>query len=289
MSKIILGTVQFGLDYGINNRNGKIKIEEIFKILDFGFNNGVSFLDTAEAYGNAHEIIGKYHRASINKFNVVTKYSNARKDLPRNIFDRVSKILLNLSVNNLYCYMFHNYNDYKTYYKLFEKDLQKLKSKGLIKKIGVSLHSNEELKNVLKNDNISLIQLPFNLLDNSNHREEILLKAKSKGVEIHTRSVFLQGLFFKNSSELKGYFNEFIYYIDSINSMVSKDDINGLAINYVNSKKYIDHILIGVDNLSHFKENIKILNDNKFYNLYKLVDSFNFKNVDMLNPSNWKK
>ncbi|MDB4129586.1 aldo/keto reductase, partial [Flavobacteriaceae bacterium] len=84
-SKLMLGTVQFGIDYGINNKDGVPSIKEVFEILDFAYNNGVRFLDTAEAYGDSQSVIGKFHLQNNNKFKIVTKFSPLRKDLPNNI------------------------------------------------------------------------------------------------------------------------------------------------------------------------------------------------------------
>ena len=88
-NKIILGTVQFGLDYGINNKEGRPTYETIKEILDLAHTKKIIFLDTAEAYGNSHEIIGEYHANSNNKFKVTTKFSSLRKDLPSNISERI--------------------------------------------------------------------------------------------------------------------------------------------------------------------------------------------------------
>ena len=106
MNKIILGTVQFGLKYGINNDIGKPNFNQVKSIMDYAFENNVNFLDTAEAYGNSHEIIGKYHSSSINKFKVITKYSPKRTDLPQKISDRIFHNLSVLDIDDLYCYMF---------------------------------------------------------------------------------------------------------------------------------------------------------------------------------------
>ena len=61
-NKLILGTVQFGLKYGINNTIGKPKKNEVLNLLKFAYNSGIRVLDTAEAYGNAHQLIGNYHK-----------------------------------------------------------------------------------------------------------------------------------------------------------------------------------------------------------------------------------
>ena len=81
-NKIILGTVQFGLDYGINNNNGKPSNETVFNILNTARQNGIEILDTAEAYGSAIPTIGEYHHESISKFKIVSKFSNNVDTLP---------------------------------------------------------------------------------------------------------------------------------------------------------------------------------------------------------------
>ena len=117
MRKIILGTVQFGLDYGINNKIGKPDNNEVKSILDYAFDNKINFLDTAEAYGNSHERIGEYHANSNNKFKVITKFSSSRLDLPKNISQRINHHLKILNIDSIYCYMFHNYDDFNKYFK----------------------------------------------------------------------------------------------------------------------------------------------------------------------------
>ena len=287
MSKLVLGAVQFGINYGVNNQKGIPSTNEIKKILDFAFKSKINILDTAEAYGNSQERIGEYLKKSNNKFKIITKYSKLRNDLPSNIIDRVKNNLEILNIDNLYCYMFHNFNDYISCFNLFKEDLFYLKRNGLIDKIGVSLHSNEEIYEVLKNDNINLIQLPFNLLDNSNQRKEVLIKAKSKGIEVHTRSVFLQGLFFKDLNQIKGNLLEIKEYLNLIKEIVGKEEMNDLALNYAYSKEYIDCVLLGVDSVNQLKSNINTIKNSKTENFNYEVDNIFVNNNLLLNPANW--
>lgn len=287
MSKIILGTVQFGLDYGINNNSGKPNHNEVKSIFDYAYNNNINFLDTAEAYGNSHEIIGNYHKASDNKFQVTTKYCSARLDLPKNISDRINHHLKILNVNNLYCYMFHNFDDFKNYFNLFKFELLELKNRGIIKKIGVSLHNNCDINDVLENKEINLIQLPYNLLDNKSKREKVFLKAKEKGIEIHTRSTFLQGLFFKDLDTIKGRLCVLKKYLLELKKLVNKNEINSLALSYVCSNANIDGVLLGVDTVSQLKNNLSCINDGKFKDIIENIDSINVKEENLLNPANW--
>ena len=286
-NKIILGTAQFGLDYGINNNEGKPAYETIKEILDLAHKQKIIFLDTAEAYGNSHEIIGEYHANSNNKFKVTTKFSPLRKDLPNNISERIKHHLKIMNIDSIYCYMFHSYIDFKKYFNLFRLELLELKKKGVINKIGVSLHSNIDLIEVLKNEDIELIQLPYNLFDNKNKREKVILKAKKLGVEIHTRSAFLQGLFFKDIASIEGELSVLKKYLFKLQDIINPTKINNLALNYVYSNPNIDAVLIGVDSVNQLKKNISCINANKYKNTFSNIDLINVEEENMLNPSNW--
>lgn len=287
-SKLILGTVQFGLDYGINNTTGKPSKENIKSILDSAYNSGIQLLDTAEAYADSQNRIGEYHNNSTNKFNVITKFSSTSDGFSLNIIERVYNNLMILDVDKLYCYMFHSFKDFNKYFEKYRKDLLILKRDGIINNIGVSLYSNDEFESVLEFDEITLIQLPFNLLDNNNKRGNILKKAKAKGIEIHTRSVFLQGLFFKNTSDLSIKIKPLRPYLNSLNDLCNKDyKMNDLAINYVCNQKNIDKVLIGVDNVHQLESNILSEKKNIEKELIKKIEAIDVKETKILNPSNW--
>ena len=286
-NKIILGTAQFGLDYGINNKKGRPTYETIKEILDLAHAKKIIFLDTAEGYGNSHEIIGDYHRNSNNKFEVITKFSPLRKDFSNNISERIKHHLRIMNIDSIYCYMFHSYIDFKKYFNLFRLDLLELKKKGVINKIGVSLHSNNDMIDVLKNQDIELIQLPYNLFDNKNKREKVILKAKKLGIEIHTRSTFLQGLFFKDIASIEGELSVLKKYLFKLQCIIDPSEINNLALNYVYSNPNIDAVLIGVDSVSQLKNNISCVENNKYRNIFDNINLINVEEENMLNPANW--
>ena len=287
-SKLILGTVQFGLDYGVNNTTGKPSKVNIKSILDSAFNSGIQLLDTAEAYGDSQNKIGEYHNNSTNKFNVITKFSSNVDGFSLNIIERVYNNLKILNVDKLYCYMFHSFNDFNKYFEKYRKDLLILKRDGIINNIGVSLYSNDEFESVLEFDEITLIQLPFNLLDNNNKRGNILKKAKAKRIEIHTRSVFLQGLFFKNTSNLSIKIKPLRPYLNLLNDLCDEEyKMNDLALNYVCNQKNIDKVLIGVDNVQQLESNILSEKKNIEKELIENIEAINVKETKILNPSNW--
>jgi uncharacterized protein len=290
ISKLILGTVQFGLNYGINNTIGKLTEDQVFELLETAYELGVRTLDTAEAYGNAHSIISNFHKQSKKRFNIISKYSSSNFDYSIDFVERIKVHCSNFNVNYLEGYMFHSYNDFKMNINNDPNVLDNIKNSGLVKKIGVSVHSNDEIEDLLNFKNIDLIQLPFNLFDNEYQRKEILEKAKKRNIEIHTRSVFLQGLFFKDINMLTNCLLPLKNNLSEL-SLISKNNnlsIESLALNYPLNKTYIDKVLIGVDSLEQLKKNIKATENDFDKSIYEKIDCIQIKNTKLLNPSNWK-
>jgi len=286
-NKLILGTVQMGLPYGINNNSGKISLQNSIEILEYAFNNGIETLDSAESYGNAHEVIGIFHDQNPNKiFRVITKLPHQVND---DIVKKVDGYLKELKVNQLETLMFHSYASYEENIENFGL-LKRLKLDKKIKTIGVSVYTNNEIEKVILNDDIDIIQLPFNLFDNTNLRSDILMKAKSKGKIIHTRSALLQGLFFKDIDDT----NKIVQKLKKELTLISeisrneKTSISALALSYCLHQKTIDNVLIGVDSLSQLKDNIKSISYKITPQTIEHIDTIEIKNLDLLNPSLWK-
>jgi len=289
-SKLILGTVQFGLRYGINNTIGKLTEDQVFELLETAYDLGVRTLDTAEAYGNAHSVISNFHKQSKKRFNIISKYSSSNFDYSIDLVERIQVHCSNFNVNYLEGYMFHSYNDFKMNINNNPNVLDNIKNSGLVKKIGVSAYSNNEIEDLLNFKNINLIQLPFNLFDNEYQRKEILKKAKKKKIEIHTRSVFLQGLFFKDINTLTNCLLPLKNNLSELSLILKNNNISieSLALNYPLNKTYIDKVLIGVDSLEQLKNNIKATENDFDKSIYEKIDCIQIKNTKLLNPSNWK-
>ena len=289
-SKLILGTVQFGLNYGINNTIGKMSEDKVFELLENAYDLGIKTLDTAESYGNAHSVISNFHKQSKKRFNIISKYSSTNFDYPIDLVERIQVHCSNFDINYLEGYMFHSYSDFKMTINNEPNILDNIKNSGLVKKIGVSVYSNDEIEDLLNFKNINLIQLPFNLFDNEYQRKEILEKAKKRNIEIHTRSAFLQGLFFKDVNTLQKNLLPLKKDLNDLSLLSKKSNIAlaELALNYPLSKSYIDKVLIGVDSLEQLKNNIKATENEFDKFIYEKVDCIQIENTKLLNPSNWK-
>ena len=287
-NKLILGTVQFGLNYGISNTKGKVSLNDSLEILGYAYDNGIRTLDSAEAYGNAHEIIGIFHDKNPAKiFNIITKLP---KVINYDIIDRVNGYLKDLKVDHLETLMFHSFDSYHDNLNNFDS-LRKLKSNRRIKNLGVSVYTNNEIEQVISNKDIDVIQLPFNLFDNANFRGDILQKAKIKGKIIHTRSALLQGLFFKEknaSDEIVQKLKNELTFLSSISKREGMS-ISEMALSYCMQQKTIDNVLVGVDSINQLIDNLGAINYKIKQKTIDSINSINVKDLDLLNPSLWNK
>lgn len=284
--KLILGTVQFGLNYGINNTQGKPKKEAVFEILSCAFEKGIRYLDTAELYGNAHELIGEFHNLNPSKkFHIITKFPH---DFEDSLDLKINTYLKQLNVETLHAILFHSFDSYLKHKEQL-RDIVKLKS-NKIKNLGVSVYTNAQMNEVLDDINIDIIQIPFNLFDNLNIKGKLLQKAKAKNKIIHTRSAFLQGLFFMKKDNPNTIRIKLKNELDKINeiSIKSSISIGSIALNYCLLQPTIDGVLIGVDSLEQLNENILYSNQPIPTKYLDQINNIKIDNVELLNPSMWK-
>lgn len=290
IEKIILGTVQLGLDYGINNSTGKPSEQDAFTILNYAHDHNLRILDTAEAYGNAQKIIGDFHMSFPNKkFKVITKFSGKEKISDLDLIKRIDENIIELRVESLYAYMFHNYSQFEQNTILFPL-LEKLREEGKIQQLGISLYTNSEIEMIVKSScYFDFIQIPFNLLDNNTKRFDLISKIREKGTQIHTRSAFLQGLFFKKLENLPEYFQEIKSDLELIRKFAIDNNLtlSELALKYVLNQSHIDYCLIGVDSINQLKDNLRIVESAINVN-FDLIDKIDVVNDSLLNPVNWK-
>jgi aryl-alcohol dehydrogenase-like predicted oxidoreductase len=274
-NKLGLGTVQFGLPYGINNTNGQTSAEEVNRILQSAAHHGINVLDTASAYGNAEEVLGKN---DLTKFTVVSKYITPSAG--KSIEEQLQHSLIDLQVKKLYGYLAHRPTEI-LHDKAQWKTLKDLQQKGLVEKIGFSLNTTEELAALLSKDFIpELVQVPYNYFDN--RFENLVKELKDRNCEIHTRSAFLQGIFFKDIHTLSSFFDVVKPLIKRVQEQTH--NISGALLHFVVTRPFIDKVIIGVENVEQLLINIR---DMKLgIELEK-----NMVNIpeQILMPSNWPK
>ena len=285
LKKLILGTVQMGLPYGIRN-GGNLSYKDSETILKRAFESGIRELDTAEAYGVAHNVIGKFHELNPEKqFNIITKLP---KEINEDIESRISQYITELRVDKLEGIMFHAYDTLRQNPEILDM-LVKLREQNLINKIGVSIYTNKEFESILHFDKVDLIQLPYNLLDNKNIRGELIESAKEKGKIIHTRSAFLQGLFFMNPSDKNKIVESLKEELLVLNDIAREENLTiaSLALNYCLQNRSIDKVLIGVDNIDQLEQNLSISEQMITDESMERINNIFIKNKNFLNPALW--
>lgn len=285
MKKLAIGTANFGMEYGFKNSRGKLNSETVKNLLDYAWSCGINTLDTAKGYGESESVIGNYLTNDKEKtFNIITKINTVNhieKDLLQS--------LINLKQTNIYGFLIHHFHHLKSE-ELLLKQLLQFKENGNCSKIGVSLYYPEELQYILDNNiPIDLIQIAYSIFDR--RFEKFFPILKSKNIEIHIRSVFLQGLFFTKSKDLVSHFDSIKHKIDAIQQLSNSSGLGiaSLCLNFATNNKYIDKIVIGADSLSNLKSSVQVLSEKEKVKHYmESLSSFAEEDVNILFPHFWK-
>ena len=187
MSKISLGTVQFGIRYGLNPNKKMVNEEEVNKILNYAKLEKIDLLDTAPSYGVSEKILGKL---DISNFKVVTKTRHFDNNQINEIDLKLINIdfqnsLKNLKTNNIYAILIHNSNDLLKIgsEKLYEY-LLILKKEKKVNKIGVSVYDPIQLKSIINNFDIDIVQLPLNIIDRRMIEDDMLSILRKKKIVV---------------------------------------------------------------------------------------------------------
>ena len=283
ISKLVLGTVQFGMKYGVNNSAWKPASLEIQALVSSAKTNGVQMIDTADSYGDSQEELSK---CDLSEIGVMSKFVLTEgvsfKACLKNSLSR-------LKIDSLFSYSFHRAQQLTVFKNWAEVDA--LKQKGVLKKIGVSVYSNQELETAAQHPQIDLIQVPFNLLDNYHSRKKGLELAARNNKIVHVRSVFLQGLFFMSAAKMTGKISALIPVVEEIQALAkeSKISVEEMCLSYVLSKPEIQGVVIGVDSLEQLKQNIAAFSGPDLpSSLIKEIENLRVPDGDLLNPKNWE-
>ncbi len=290
ISKLSLGTVQFGLDYGIANSEGKPTQSHVDEIVNYIYKNGINCFDTAQAYGNAEEVLGK---SLVDKSDVVIVSKLKSELFEDNLEKNILKTLDNLQQKTIFGLLLH---DSQLLYRWSQKHsslVQQLVEDKKIDYFGVSIYSNEDFNLAITNDNIQIIQIPFNLFDQRAVTQRWLERAKEANKLIFIRSIFLQGLFFMKREALKGNLIKAKPYLEKLRELEQRLNLSTaeLAMAYVESVAKESILLFGCDSLAQAKENIlnyEQLAILKKESLDEIRELFSTIPEEITNPTLWR-
>jgi aryl-alcohol dehydrogenase-like predicted oxidoreductase len=257
-----LGTVQWGLPYGIANTQGVTSSETVAEILTEAQRNGIKILDTASQYGEAENILGSN---PLEEFQVVSKTprfatSTISEQQAHQLTEVFYRSLQRLSCDKIYALLVHHAADLLVPggEKLVAA-MKQLKQEGVVEKIGVSIYDSEQLDDLVKILNPDVVQLPLSVLDQRLISSGHLKRMNENGIEIHVRSIFLQGLLLMPLNQVPAYFDPVRTLLARWHTAAGSQgmSLTQAALTFVRDIPYVDTVLIGVENLAQFRSNLE--------------------------------
>lgn len=286
MPNLALGTAQFGLNYGIANKEGQILEEEAEQILNYAREQNINTLDTAIGYGDSEKCLGN---VGVEDWQVITKLP----EIPDNcedvfswVKDQVDASLVRLGIKSLSGILLHrpmqlleNKGE-----KIWEA-LNVLKNKKITNKIGFSIYEPIELDKLWTIFQPDIVQAPYNLLDQRLETSGWLGKMYNNDVEVHVRSVFLQGLLLMGSSERSHKFYRWTSVWKVWSDWLSINGVSALqaCLSFVMKNKNISRVVVGVDNLQQLNE---IISASKI-SITHFPQLIANDTTELINPSFW--
>lgn len=296
MAELCLGTVQFGMKYGVNNViNRQPTWEESFEMLDYALGNGIRMIDTARAYGEAELVLGEYlrSRSNLSDVSIISKlrpnviepdvdvYSVIRRELE----DSLHRI----GLDSLHGYLLHT-PEY-IYNSEIITSLHKLKEEKLVGKIGVSIYNLKEGDAAIDTGMVDYIQLPYSILDQRGIKEGFIKKAKGAGISVFTRSAFLQGLYMMKEETVPDHLKSAVNYLKTIEDITNKYrvDLVSAIIEFVCSEMDIDYLVFGVETIDQLQDDIHKFNNQSvpMECINELKENFDKIEESIIFPSLW--
>jgi len=286
IQRLTLGTVQFGLKYGVANLGEKVSIDSARHILRDARKAGINTIDTAIAYGDSEQRLGELGLGNLRVITKLPSIPNDCSNIPNWIYKSVHGSLTRLKVERLAGLLLHKPLEILSPFgdQLYAS-LQQLKRDGIVEQIGISIYEPSELDAVCTRYRFDVVQAPFNILDRRLVENDWMYRLHSEGIELHVRSVFLQGLLLMRSVDRPAYFSQWESLWKKWDRWFEINDTDPLAacLGYVLSFPQIKKIVVGVDRLEHFSSIINSINREK---VDWPTDIF-CKDAKLLNPSQW--
>ena len=282
--KLVIGSAQLGMNYGLFN-NKKINRKEFKKIENLVLRSNINFIDTATGYGNSENIIGN---SRLKKLHIITKI---KLPIKKNIHIRnwvskeISRSLIKLKINKIYGVLIHNYKDLLGKNgKNYLLSLQELKRKKIIKNIGISVYSPQEIKKIWKFWKPDLIQAPFNPLDNRMLDSGWINILKKFKVKIFVRSIFLQGLLINENSSFIINKNSKIL-LNKFKNWCYKNNVPLVqaCLHFIKQFKKIDYLVVGFNDYNQLKEIIDVFKKK----LIIIPKKFSTNKINLIDPRKW--
>lgn len=284
--RLALGTVQFGLPYGVANTQGQVPLAAAEQMVRFAVERGMDTIDTAIGYGESEQALGKI---GVGNFNVVSKLL----PLPESVADagewvlrETDASLARLKLDGLHGLLMHRSGDlHGPHGVTLYTAMQKLKADGRVKKIGISIYSPAELDVCAGKFKFDLIQAPFNLVDHRLHANGWLQRLKSEGCEVHVRSAFLQGLLLMPQAAIPAKFAQWNSIWNTWHQWLQQTQTDAVSacLAYPLSFPQIDRVVVGANDLEQLRQIAAAAGHDAGYQLPDL----GCNDENLINPAQW--
>lgn len=297
--ELCLGSVQFGMDYGIRGKK-RPPLSDCLEMLDYAVHNGITTIDTASAYGGAEDVIGRFFEKNPpvrRQVRLISKFRpNLLDDVPEEQYYPIMKSNLKESFQRLHTdyldgYLLHSaryvYND------AIIGALARLKTEGYVASVGVSVYETDEAKTGIMRDNLDFLQLPYSVLDQRMRHDGVFALAEERKFPLHSRSAFIQGLVLMEPEEVPQFLREKAGPILQKISLFCKE--TGLtriqlAMGFVKRQAAVSHLVFGVRSFEQLREDISVFQVELPDDVAtELEVQFGNISADIVMPSLWKK
>ena len=296
--KLCLGTVQFGMDYGIRGQK-KPSVTDAVACLDYATQNGINAIDTAAAYGTAETVTGEFlKRNTVPRENlfISTKLlpnildGVGETDYVRVIRENLQKSLRTLHLDYADAYLLHS-SRYAHRPAILDA-LAQMQKEGLAGLTGVSVYEPEEALACMMHPDTGFIQAPYSVFDHRMKERGVWDREKNTNVQIHTRSAFIQGLVTLKEEEVPPFLSKAKPIIRRMDEICQETGFGraALAMAYVKREERVSHLVFGVDSLEQLKEDIWLFEGHVPEEILRdLEQEFCGLDAGIVMPSLWKK
>jgi len=284
--RLALGTAQFGMPYGVANTQGQVPLVAAEQMVSFAVDCGIDTLDTAIGYGESEDALGKI---GVSTFKVVSKLlplAESVTDIAEWVLRETESSIARLKLNGLDGMLLHRSSDLHgpQGHKLYAA-MQKLKSSGLVKKIGISIYSPAELDLCVGKFEFDLIQAPFNLVDHRLFDSGWLERLQAQGCEVHVRSAFLQGLLLMPQSAIPAKFGQWDCIWNNWHQWLKQqnEDAVSACLAYPLSFPQITRVVVGAIDAGQLRQIASAVKRN----FESQLPDLGCNDENLINPVNW--
>jgi aryl-alcohol dehydrogenase-like predicted oxidoreductase len=265
ISALTLGTVQFGLAYGINNDKGMPSFEESSAIIDTALSAGIVSFDTARGYGESENVLGRYFKNETREKTIITKviFEDVDKSQVKDtLFSQLGDAKAKLGLDKIPFVKLHREQMLEKYGDTLVRAMQDAKSEGLVDGIGVSFSDKSKILELTDGCGFDVIQMPANIFDNKEIVNGTVKHLADSGALVMIRSVYLQGLFFKDTNTLEGKIKCAKEPLDKLHKLAKDAGVSmaELAITFIRDTEGIASLILGCDNPAQLLESVSLVN-----------------------------